>query len=373
MNGSRRKPDFSRSFRFLRLATVVMLGFVSPLLAQTRGFISIDAPGAGTLLNQGTTAIAINQSGAVAGYYDDDTYAYHGFVRSADGVITEFDAPGLSNTEALAMNGSGQIAGYGLHDFSIRGEYLGFLRQPNGSISGFQPPGALATFPSGINDGGEIAGWYYTGNNVYHSFIAMTGSGAITYTLFDEPDARIQPGYGTFATGINAKGVVVGYYVDATAGTIYGYTRDIKGNFTSFRALEAGTGPDYGTIPLAINTSGEIVGYYSDSSGVLHGFFRDALGNITAVDPSGSIQTFAYSINDKGETVGYWVDSNQLSHGFLREPSGKITSFSAPVADNNGTMVLNINNARQMTGFYYDFNGASHGFLWQAVAAEAAK
>jgi hypothetical protein len=173
---------------------IAVLCFAAPMSAQTRAFIPINPPGAGTSSDQGTVAIAINLSGVVAGYYDDNNYAYHGFVRSAEGVITEFDAPGLTNTEALGINDSGQIAGYGLHDFSNRGEYLGFLREPNGSVSGFQPPGALATFPAGINDSGQITGWYYTGGSVYHGFIAVTAGGTSKFTLFDEPDASSQPG-----------------------------------------------------------------------------------------------------------------------------------------------------------------------------------
>jgi uncharacterized membrane protein len=367
MTASRRcrKPSFSQLLQLLPLTTIAVLCFAASLPAQTHGFTTINAPDAGTSFNQGTTATIINQSGAIAGFYADDKYAYHGFVRSAQGVITEFDAPGLTNTQVFGMNNSGQIVGYGLHQFSGRGEYLGFLRAPNGSISGFSAPGALATMPAAINDSGEIAGTYYTVADVYHGFIALNRGGAFTYTVFDEPNATHQPGFGTHANGINAQGVVIGYYEDATVGAIHGFTRDRSGNFASFDAPGAGTGQGYGTIPFAINLNGEIVGYYSDSNLGLHGFYRDALGNITDFDPPGSTsQTFAYSINDKGDVVGYWADSHQVYHGFLRDPSGSITTFSAPVK-NNATLLLNINNARQMTGFYYDLNGVLHGFLWQ--------
>jgi uncharacterized membrane protein len=284
-------------------------------------------------------------------------------------VITEFDAPGLTNTSALAINSSGQVAGDGLHDANNHGVYPGFLRAANGAFRGFRPPDALSTFPAGINDSGEIAGTYYTLALVYRGFVASSKGSTITYTLFAEPNASKQPGYGTLSTGINANGVVIGWYADATVGALHGFTRDRQGNFVSFDAPGAVTAQSYGTIPLAINLSGEIVGYYSDSNAVLHGFFRDAAGNITDFDPPGSIQTFASSINDNGQIVGYWSDTHQIYHGFLREPSGSVKSFSAPV-QNNGTLVLNINNAGQMTGFYYDTIAAMHGFLWQAASVE---
>jgi len=350
------------------LTILAVLCAAAPMLAQTPGFIAIDAPDAGTLGDQGTFSVVINQSGTIAGYYCDANYAFHGMVRSAEGVITEFDAPGLTNTEGVAINASGQIAGYGVHNFSIRGDFLGFLRQPNGSISGFNPPGALATITWGINDIGEITGRYYKQDYVNHGFIAVIGGGVTRYTLFDEPNAMHQNGSGTTPTAINARGTVVGYYEDATVGAVHGFTRDRSGNFVSFDAPGAGTGQGYGTIPFAINASGEIVGYYSDSNAVLHGFYRDALGNVTDFDPPGSVQTFAYSINDSSEVVGYFQESGEIIKGFLREPSGSITAFSAPVENDNGTLILNINNAHQMTGFYYDFNGATHGFLWQAAA-----
>ena len=357
------KPVFSQFSRLLALATIAVLCFSAPLPAQTRGFIPINPPGAGTRADQGTTAIAINQNGVVAGYYGDDNYAFHGFVRSTEGVITEFDAPGLINTMVSGINSSGQIVGHGIYN-SI--EYLGFLRAPGGGINGFRAPSAIVTYPTGINDSGEIAGFYYTGDYVYHGFIATVSSGTFSYTLFDEPNASKIPTFGTHVNGINANGVVVGYYEDATVGAIRGFTRDREGNFASFDAPGAGTGQGYGSIPFSINASGEIVGYYSDSNAVLHGFYRDALGNVIDFDPPGSVQTFAYSINDNGDVVGYWAPNFQGTRGFLREPSGIITSFSAPGEVSGGTSVFNINNAAQMTGSYVNSSGATLGFLWQA-------
>jgi hypothetical protein len=354
----------SQGWKFFPAAVAVLCCCAAPLPAQTHGFIPIDAPGAGTLQNQGTIASVINQSGVVAGYYNDNKYAYHGFVRSARGVVTEFDAPGLTDTQIYGINSSGQVVGNGLRLSSTHGEHLGFLRDPNGRFSGFRAPDALVTFPMGIDDSGEIAGSYYTGGTVDHGFITAISSGISNFTVFDEPNASHYPGNGTYTTGINANGVVVGDYEDATVGAYHGFTRDRSGKFASFDAPGAGTAQFYGTIPLAINLSGEIAGYYSDSNAILHAFIRDASGNITDFDPPGSTQTFANGINDRGDVVGYWVDSHQVYRGFLRESLRRITSFSAPVK-NNGTFIISIKNARQMTGFYYDVNAAMHGFLWQ--------
>src|SRR5579871_3085940 len=60
--------------------------------------ITIDAPGAGTGVAQGTgcfgCTFAINQWGVVVGTYLDANNVFHAFVRSADGKITTYDAPG---------------------------------------------------------------------------------------------------------------------------------------------------------------------------------------------------------------------------------------------------------------------------------------
>ena len=355
------KTGFSRSPKALCLAILTSCCFAS-LGVQAQTFTSFDAPNAGSGKNQGTEPVAINQSGEIVGSYIDSSNALHGFVRSASGTITEFDAPGLTDTGAGAINSSGQIVGSGNHDSRIRGTVEGFLRSPSGTISGFQPPSALLTFPAGINDRGQIAGTYLTGGSVYHAFIVVISGGISSYTLFDEPDASDAPGHGTFVTGINASGEAAGYYVDATVGAIHGFTRDSKGNFTSFDAPGAGTILDAGTVPTSINRSGEMTGYYTDNNYQAHGFIRDAAGNFTDFDPSGSTGTDALRINDGGEIVGYWESGASLVSGFVRAASGALTSYTVPVP-NTATYLYSVNDAGQMIGIYADLNGTYHGFV----------
>ena len=42
----------------------------------------------------GTIPVAINNEGIIAGYYYDENYVAHGFVRRLDGTFNTFDAPG---------------------------------------------------------------------------------------------------------------------------------------------------------------------------------------------------------------------------------------------------------------------------------------
>lgn len=77
------------------------------------------APGAGPL---GTFVFALNLEGTATGYVEDSNNEAHSFVRYANGRIVEFDVPGQMHvpgtglgSSGLAINALGQVAGH-LHD-----------------------------------------------------------------------------------------------------------------------------------------------------------------------------------------------------------------------------------------------------------------
>ena len=80
------------------------MGFYTDTNVVAHGFLrtpdgkvtSFEAPGAGLGhgLDQGTVAYSINDLGVIAGQYQDSNYVFHGFVRYPDGSFTKFDAPG---------------------------------------------------------------------------------------------------------------------------------------------------------------------------------------------------------------------------------------------------------------------------------------
>ena len=124
----------ARSRRVLRSTLLQILSLAlaawccaAQLPAQTPGFTSLDAPHAGTGQNQGTVPVAINARGVIAGYYIDSGNQTHSFVRTAAGVITEFDAAGLTGTAVKAINRSGQIVGNGFHTTRFGSNPYGFL------------------------------------------------------------------------------------------------------------------------------------------------------------------------------------------------------------------------------------------------------
>jgi len=65
----------------------VALALSVQLSAQT--YTTFDAPN-----SIATQPVAINQQGAITGFYADANNVNHGFVRAVDGTITTFDAPG---------------------------------------------------------------------------------------------------------------------------------------------------------------------------------------------------------------------------------------------------------------------------------------
>jgi hypothetical protein len=344
-------PFFSKSGRLLSmvLATLYFAGFS---LAQAPGFISFEAPGAGTTIGQGTVATKINANGLVAGHYVDSAYKAHGFLRSVLGQITEFDAPGLNGTLVSGLNNSGQIIGNAQYLYHS-GFNFGFLRNLGGSFAFIRAPGAINTFTSGINDSGEISGFYTDAKNEYHAFVRGASG---DYTVFDEPDAVTgEFGEGTFSAGVNGNGEVVGSYNDAVTGQLHGYLRDSSGNFTSFDAPGGGTCPGCGTAPIAINRNGEVGGNYTDSSALFHSFFRDSAGNVTDFDVPGATETYAEGFGDNGEILGEWTDGRSW-YGFTRDASGSITT--------SGIFPFSISDAGTTTGYYDDGSGRAHGFLY---------
>lgn len=233
--------------------------------------ISFDAPGAGYGggFIQGTLAKAMNASGTIAGYYIDNNFVKHGFVRTAGGTIMSFDAPGaggdmFDGTQTYAINDGGAVTGV----YSGVGVWGAFVRSPKGPITTFNVPNSGSTTPQSINARGEIAG-FYTDPGVsepVHGFIrALDG----TFTTFDAPGA----GTGNTATlvrSINDQGYVAGSYNDKRY-VEHGFIRSPGGAIVSFNAPGATLKPDAGTYAFAINAMGQVAGFYSTLTAV-YGF-----------------------------------------------------------------------------------------------------
>jgi len=314
-------------------------GFVR--IAATGAFSEFRAPDAGASQNQGTFPVAISSKQVITGMYADSSDAYHGFVRAANGTITEFDAPGAGNsghrgTTPTSINTGGVIAGaYDTGSYQTTSVWHGFVRTAKGAITSFDAPGAGTGDKQGtqppiaINTGGVITGTYKDSKYVYHGFV-RTKAGAMT--SFDAPGAGSKPGQykglqfqGTIPTAINSKGVIVGVYSDVNFAN-HGFVRAADGTITSIDIVGEGGAGTFGVLPSSINTAGTIAGIYSDTNGALHAFVRSNKGVITTIDVPGAGTsgfpqgTGAFGINTKGVISGTYVDANNVVHGFFRTP-----------------------------------------------------
>lgn len=151
-------------------------------------FTTFEAPGASQGTGSPGSSVPINQFGAIAGYYIDASSVVHGYLRSPRGEFTTFDVPGEGpqgigcyNDCSIGLNDWGAITGYYLDANNV---YHGFVRSPQGKVTTFDAPGAntttgsySGTFPVSINDQGAITGYYLDVKNVNHGFLLLPREG----------------------------------------------------------------------------------------------------------------------------------------------------------------------------------------------------
>jgi hypothetical protein len=318
--------------------------------------ITFDPPGSLQTAPQG-----INDLGQVVGTYWNGVVSY-GFIRDPTGVIVSFGVAGSSNTQAVAINASGETTGYYYDSSNLP---HGFVRSPSGSITSFDPPGSSFTVPRSINSSGQVAGGYANENGVSFGFVRDAQGNFATVSV---PGAE-----STGVCAISDNGSVTGDYLLSLRGQpSQGFVRDSSGVITTFVAPGAGEGGGgMGTIPLAINGNGEVTGYYVSQGHAYHGFSRDQAGVITTLDDPKAYEahdfgTLPASVNLNGEIVGYVQNPSGYS-GFTVDASLDWTSFAVPGAITGnpyaGTFPTGINNSGVVTGSYQDVKLVTHGFV----------
>jgi hypothetical protein len=107
----------------------VLHGFVR---SANGTFTTYDAPDAGTGAGQGTLPESNNTLGAITGQYIDGNFANHGFLRDQQGAFSIFDVPGtgtgagqgtipLGNNNAGVVTGESIDGGNVIHGFLVEG------------------------------------------------------------------------------------------------------------------------------------------------------------------------------------------------------------------------------------------------------------
>jgi hypothetical protein len=134
----------------------------------------------------------INGTGTVVGWFTTDANAPYSqvtpdapasgiFLRSPDGVITIFSAPGTLVPSPLGINASGSVLGnYTLP--ATPTDSHGFVRSEEGVVHSFDPPRSSSTTATSINDDGVITGYYVDeSGKVVSGFLRPALETAATY------------------------------------------------------------------------------------------------------------------------------------------------------------------------------------------------
>jgi hypothetical protein len=303
--------------------SILAVLFVFPLMgtfaqqASNSGFIEVittfDYPGAGNL----TLPQKINDRGDIVGIYVDSNSVTRGFVRFSDGsfsapIVEPNDTAGV--TQARGINNSRTVCGnYVGSDGNTHSFFLS-----DGTFTEYDVPGATNTAVLGINDAGDFAGGFADSNGNFPAFVSVGG----TITSFSVP--------GALSTAVyhlnNSNQLVVGYYFDSS-GTLHGTFRDANG------ALHFPIDPSgsTATILFGVNERNWVVGRYADSLGVTHGLFFVPPNNFFTFDYPGSTFTSLNGINAQGLICGRYTDTSGIDHGFIARVTG------TPPANEAGT------------------------------------
>ena len=222
-------------------------------------------------------AQGINDGGEIAGYFQDASQGgtTRGFLRDKIGSIIVFDAPNATFTTATSINNQGEIAGQFADSSQFSNDH-GFVRHHNGNFTAFDVPNALNLFVTSINDGGDVVGGFQDtrqGGKTRGFLWDKTGN---IVGFFDAPNTVGRRWGRDAGYSINNGGKVAGYFQDASQGNKgRGFVRDPNGAVTVFDGPNASTVVGQGTWTTGINDDGDIVGSFQDTSqGKTRGFVR---------------------------------------------------------------------------------------------------
>jgi hypothetical protein len=361
-----------------KTVVVCLLASLFPVPQQLRGesqphLISFQVPG-----SRATYPLGINEAATVTGYYINNSGVSSGFVRYEDGQIITFDVPGSLATVPVSINTAGDITGYFNLSSKTQPPYnipQGFVRTPEGKITTFGNPvttASPASFwaqPIAINVAGEIIGNYPDVALASLVFLRSAAGVVLTFGL------SLGAHYSTVATGLNDGGAIVGYASSQSLNLAEGFLWSGQGpppnpgsGFTSITV--AGS---TGTFPTGINVHGTIVGCYS-AGGLYHYFVRARDGFVKTLYLPGVVPNCIASItpgfvavvpqpilvNDQGTIVGYTTNPTQIATAFIRLEDGVVTTFSYP--GSRQTIPTSINNCDVITG-YYSLGQQAIGFI----------
>jgi hypothetical protein len=219
-------------------------------------------------------------------------------------------------------------------------------------------PGAFQTIASGINAGGVIVGWYSQGTGcpsapcVVRGFILDDG----VFTTVVYHNAAGTDAASTQLRGIGPSGEIVGSYrmPGEPPVNIHGFILTTGGEFVSV---------DYpghtNTIPQRILPDGTILGCYhdNDTMGSMHGMLRDKDG-FSAIDVAASMHNGATPSGHR--ITGLFTNMTGKRRAYVLE-DGVFTPFDAP--NSVATQAWDMSPSGTIVGLFVDAASLTHGFV----------
>jgi probable HAF family extracellular repeat protein len=259
------------------------------------------------------------------------------------------------------MNASGQVSGY------VNGGSARAVRFTNGVGWEYLPVPGTESYAMAINASGDVAGYHvvggiprafrYTNGATVADTIALVTGGSMAWGFAINADGHVtgygdaagairgwlsKPAYPTVvldalgdavACGINDAGQIVGFYMTA-AGNQHAYRLEVDGTVTDIVPFDGVTGT--GTA-CAIDAAGHVGG--SATSGATHAdrafrFLRDAPVNLDTFVGSKSSTVAAIA---GGVSVGSFTTTDNVQHAFVHsDASGGSANLNALVPAGSG-------------------------------------
>ena len=222
-------------------------------------------------------------------------------------------------------------------------------------------PGAFQTAPSGINAAGVIVGWYFAGTGcptstapcVVRGFILKDG--AVTTVVFHNNDTGTDAAF-TQLRGIGPSGEVVGLYRMAGEPVVnlHGFKLTTSGEFVKIYH------PDHtNSVAQRILPDGTILGCYHDNDqmGSMHGMVWDKDG-FSAFSRATTMHNGATPSGHR--ITGLFTDDTGKGRAYVLE-GGVFTPFDAP--NSIATAAWDMNPSGTIVGLFADAAGQTHGFV----------